>query len=212
MPKQTFFNLKDEKRQKIENTAIKEFATYGFHGARLNNIVQDAGIAKGSFYQYFEDLDDLFIYLIITFTKLKMDTINSELKKHKNENFFSKIAAAQKAGLHFANEMGEEMMRIVDQSIPAKILESEELKVIFKQTEESFYTPLIREALAKREIQGDEDFIYVVISHAGKMINQYLMNKKHTTKLSDILKDEEEFDKAVDLVMNFIKKGLLAAE
>ena len=66
MPKQTFFNLNEDKRKRIEDSAIKEFAEYGFYGARLNNIVQNAGIAKGSFYQYFEDLDDLFLHLIKT--------------------------------------------------------------------------------------------------------------------------------------------------
>ena len=72
MPKPTFFNLKEAKRKKIEIVAIKEFAERGFHGARLNNIVQEAGIAKGSFYQYFSDLEDLYTHLIVTLTRKKM--------------------------------------------------------------------------------------------------------------------------------------------
>lgn len=65
MPKQTFFNLPEEKRQHILEAAINEFAEEGYKGASVSSMVARAGIAKGSFYQYFEDKDDLFCYIVI---------------------------------------------------------------------------------------------------------------------------------------------------
>ena len=59
MPKITFFNLPDEKRQLILDIAIDEFAENDFANVSISRIVARAGIAKGSFYQYFEDKDDL---------------------------------------------------------------------------------------------------------------------------------------------------------
>ena len=53
MPSTTFFNLPEAKRTIIEAAAIREFAAHGFEGAGVNAIVAGAGIAKGSFYQYF---------------------------------------------------------------------------------------------------------------------------------------------------------------
>lgn len=64
MPKQTFFNLPDGKREKIIDCAIDEFAERGYEGASISRMVARAGIAKGSFYQYFEDKEDLYGYII----------------------------------------------------------------------------------------------------------------------------------------------------
>ena len=64
MPKETFYNLDDGKRKKILNAAIKEFTDNELHKARVSNIIKEAAIPRGSFYQYFEDLDDLYYYVI----------------------------------------------------------------------------------------------------------------------------------------------------
>jgi AcrR family transcriptional regulator len=64
MPKETFWNLHEEKRQRIIDLAIAEFAAHDYAVASLSRIVARAGIAKGSIYQYFADKQDLFLYLL----------------------------------------------------------------------------------------------------------------------------------------------------
>jgi TetR/AcrR family transcriptional regulator len=64
MPKSTFNNLPEEKRQRFLELSIEEFADHDFKNASLSNIVARAGIAKGSVYQYFEDKQDLYFYLL----------------------------------------------------------------------------------------------------------------------------------------------------
>jgi AcrR family transcriptional regulator len=64
MPKQTFFNLPEAKRRAILELAIEEFAENDYDAASISRLVARAGIAKGSFYQYFEDKEDLYLYLI----------------------------------------------------------------------------------------------------------------------------------------------------
>lgn len=64
MPTNTFFNLSEEKKDKILKAANKEFARVSLEQASIKNIVEDAEIARGSFYQYFEDKQDLFEYLM----------------------------------------------------------------------------------------------------------------------------------------------------
>jgi TetR/AcrR family transcriptional regulator len=64
MPKPTFLNLPAEKRDSICAVAIEVFLEDGYDNASITQIVARAGIAKGSFYQYFEDKADLFRYLI----------------------------------------------------------------------------------------------------------------------------------------------------
>src|SRR5580698_11524546 len=46
---------KAERRQKILNHARDVFARRGYHEAKIDDIVAAAGIARGTFYLYFED-------------------------------------------------------------------------------------------------------------------------------------------------------------
>ena len=63
MPKETFFNLPEDKRERIIDIALDEFSHFDFQSASISRIVAAAGIAKGSFYQYFADKEDLYRYL-----------------------------------------------------------------------------------------------------------------------------------------------------
>src|SRR5688572_30470951 len=60
MPTVTWWNLTEEKRARIARAAITEFARRGFSSGSMNVIARDAGIAKGSLFQYFGDKLDLF--------------------------------------------------------------------------------------------------------------------------------------------------------
>ena len=64
MAKQTFLNLPDEKKEKVVNALKKEFSRVALKDALVSNIIVDAGIPRGSFYQYFEDIEDAFYYVI----------------------------------------------------------------------------------------------------------------------------------------------------
>ena len=55
--------LKD-KKQVIINAAIKCFAQKGFHATSIQEIVDTAGIAKGSVYSYFKSKEDLLFVAI----------------------------------------------------------------------------------------------------------------------------------------------------
>lgn len=63
MPSHTFFKLNKVKQQKIFNAAAEEFCRVPYEEVSIKNIVKTASIARGSFYQYFTDKEDLFIFL-----------------------------------------------------------------------------------------------------------------------------------------------------
>lgn len=79
MPKQTFFNLPEEKRNKIINISLLEFAQHSYRTASLSRIVEKAGIAKGSMYQYFKDKKELYLYLIDFTTNKKLSYLDRHL-------------------------------------------------------------------------------------------------------------------------------------
>lgn len=48
-----------EKRKLILDAAIRVFAEHGYHGARVGDIAEDAGVAHGLLYHYFASKDDV---------------------------------------------------------------------------------------------------------------------------------------------------------
>jgi AcrR family transcriptional regulator len=64
MPTRTFFDLPEERRERLVREAIVEFSERSFAEASLSQIAQRSRIAKGSFYQYFADKLDLYRWLV----------------------------------------------------------------------------------------------------------------------------------------------------
>lgn len=58
-----FLNLKPEKRDRIINAAISEFAHKGFKNASTNEIVKEAEISKGLIFHYFKNKKQLYLFL-----------------------------------------------------------------------------------------------------------------------------------------------------
>ncbi|KUO74666.1 MAG: AcrR family transcriptional regulator [Clostridia bacterium BRH_c25] len=61
---ESFERITEEKRNKIFESAITEFAEHGFDSANINKIAQNAGVSIGSMYKYFNSKEDLFLTII----------------------------------------------------------------------------------------------------------------------------------------------------
>ncbi|SHJ09811.1 TetR/AcrR family transcriptional regulator [Desulfosporosinus lacus] len=64
MPKRTFNRLDDDKKERVMRAAIEEFQAHGFEKSKIEVIAHNAGVAKGSIYQYFDDKKELFLYSV----------------------------------------------------------------------------------------------------------------------------------------------------
>lgn len=91
MPKQTFYNLKEEKREKIEQALLKEFSNNTFEGASISNIIAEAQIPRGSFYQYFENKEDAVEYISNKYLKKEKEKIYTSLLRNNGDIFKTSI-------------------------------------------------------------------------------------------------------------------------
>ena len=98
MPTKTFFNLPKEKMLRILKAGKKEFSRVPLEKAVIANIAKDAGIPRGSFYQYFQSLEDLFAFIIDYRYGLSKRKFENYLKENNND-----IYEALK--VKFANEI-----------------------------------------------------------------------------------------------------------
>lgn len=113
MPSKTFYNLSQEKQQKIIDASKKEFSNNLYQDVSLNQIIKNSNISRGSFYMYFTDKEDLYFYLLneykANFEKVIIKTLNdnngeifsafenlftllsNNIIKNNNSNFIKKV-------------------------------------------------------------------------------------------------------------------------
>lgn len=64
MASETFHNLNPDKKEKIAQVLKKVFQEKPFPKVTVSEIVEELGIARGSFYQYFADLEDAYFEML----------------------------------------------------------------------------------------------------------------------------------------------------
>ena len=62
--KETFYNLNEEKKARVIDATLEEFALSGYEKTSLDTIISRAGISKGGLYEYIESKEDLFQYAL----------------------------------------------------------------------------------------------------------------------------------------------------
>jgi len=102
LPKETFFNLNKEKKKKIIDSSVLEFANNSFDEAKLSSIIKTAGIPRGSFYQYFEDKSDLYKYLFSHITDAKIKYLEDLLVNPEKLSFLDLFRELYIRGAKFA--------------------------------------------------------------------------------------------------------------
>lgn len=73
--------MAEEKRKRILDACIEEFATKGYEGASTNEIVVKAGISKGILFHYFGSKKNLYLYVIDHAIDYTINKYYSEVEK-----------------------------------------------------------------------------------------------------------------------------------
>jgi AcrR family transcriptional regulator len=63
----TFRRLLPDKKERIYRTAIRLFGEYGYDGLSIDQLCREAGISKGSFFQYFPSKSHLLEFALLIF-------------------------------------------------------------------------------------------------------------------------------------------------
>lgn len=204
MPTDTFFNLSDEKRERIIDAALKEFANRSYHKSRITAIADDAGIAKGSFYQYFEGKKDLFGYIMKLIVKKKFEYINQDMMVNQQKyEFFELLREMYVSGFRFAKD-NPKLVAIGNKVTSNKDL----LREIWGENKDQgsdFFKQLLEVGLAKGELEPSID--KNLISKILTTINYSLVDIIYKDGEFD-LDDEENIMETIDEMIDFIKNGI----
>lgn len=86
----SFEKLPEEKKKKIIDVCINEFSKGGYNNASTNNIVKEAGIAKGALFNYFRNKKELFLYILDYSTDYYVNYMIEKMKVN-NPDLFMRI-------------------------------------------------------------------------------------------------------------------------
>lgn len=172
MPSPTFFNLPEVKRQAITELAIAEFANSDYASASISNLVKQAKIAKGSFYQYFEDKKDLYLYLLDQVTQQKIAYIQAHTPAEVG--FFVHLRALLSTATRFDLEQPQ-LSRLIYRAVFGDLPFREEVLQQTQAATHRLIQPLIATAIERGEIAADINpavamFVISVVSNGLKFL------------------------------------------
>ena len=171
MPTSTFYNLSDEKKDRIFDAALKEFSARTFSQVSLNQIIKNAGIPKGSFYQYFENKEDLYLYLREVASKEMAELLGNISGIDSDADVFEVIMHETREFL----ERGKVKPGYVEAAMLMEIDDSEFIKKIRKSSSNRYVEMLERDkehGLIKPEV--DSKLVVNMISAFS--LNEYFRN------------------------------------
>lgn len=162
MPKETFYRLPDEKRERIMAAAEREFLENSFEAASINRIIKEAAIPRGSFYQYFEDKKDIFLYIVSTHKNEAFGFVESFIKDSDGDVFSFMRKAIDFMISAECSEKVEGMKRIFSQPWVFDMIVSDTMKG--KQEEANTPKGIMFKYIDKNQlnVENDDELIALI--------------------------------------------------
>ncbi|SCZ07475.1 TetR/AcrR family transcriptional regulator [Alkaliphilus peptidifermentans] len=87
MPEQLFYELDIDKRNRIIDAGLREFAEQSYNEASTNRIVKAAGIGKGSLFKYFKNKEDFYFYVLDSLIADLVEDVKDDISSLKGDIF-----------------------------------------------------------------------------------------------------------------------------
>ncbi|KMY54061.1 TetR family transcriptional regulator [Bacillus sp. FJAT-27231] len=205
MPKQTFFHLPKDKRDTLIQAAKKEFSRVPLHEASIANIIKEAEIPRGSFYQYFEGKEDLYYYLLNQISEKNNERFITTLKEKNGDIFEAFIASFQFMIQNHRNQEYKNFFKNTFLNMNYK-MENTLANNIYEENRKNQYLSMIRLINTKNLNIRDER----EIQHVLKIIVSVTFHNLVQVFGKD-LTDEEALKYYVEQ-MELLKRGLYRGE
>ncbi len=158
MPKSTFFKLTEQKQDRLIAAAMQEFAKATFEEVKIAAIIKAAGVPRSSFYDYFEDKEDVYLYLLSTIKKQKQ-LYMAPLFNRESAPFFDSLREFIKAGALFAAH--HPLYEKIAKSFYANTELMQAMLGEDRPNMVSLYEELLLDGIASGELAPDLDASYI---------------------------------------------------
>jgi TetR/AcrR family transcriptional regulator len=193
MPKNTFYNLSDEKKDRIFDAALQEFSTWSFSEASLNQIIKNADIPKGSFYQYFDNKEDIYLYMMEVISNEKAEILNQVKGIDPDADVFEVIMHATREFL----EQGKEKPGYAEAGMRMD-LDNNEIKMKFHKSSTEKFIKMVERDKERGLIKPEVDSELVINMISTFSLQEYYRNGS----------DKERYLKNLGDAIKIIKEGV----
>ena len=186
------------KKEKVIKAAVKLFSEQGYHDTAVSEIADEAGVAKGTVYWYFDSKEQLFWGIILS----ELEFLNEQLKKeleNEQQSSAEKIEAVIRLYLKFFKNGKETAKMIQESSVnPGEYFYNEMYQL--RNEAVSYLAEIIKTGQKQGEFKEDIDCEEVANFILGSIFGSY---NPHAYQLKDI-------EGKVDLVLNILCDGIAA--
>ena len=167
MPKETFLNLTQEKKDNLFQAAYKLFINNKYEDVTIRDLVREANIPIGSFYRYFEDKDDLYIYML----KLGEKKVYDELVAQKECTFSPMmLGTASEELLKRVLTEAEYKFDATFSEVPDQLLQKFYFYEFSKELEDE-YKKNLEKLKEQGKLREDIDFEFLLYIYKTSMFN-----------------------------------------
>jgi AcrR family transcriptional regulator len=106
-----------DRRERILDNASELFAAKGYHGTTIDEIVQATGIAKGTFYIYFDSKEELLVEVIKRLIESTLVKIDRELGSKTEKDFVTRIETKGQEMLQLYLERSELLYMLLGETV-----------------------------------------------------------------------------------------------
>ena len=212
MPKETLLNLAAGKRSLIIEVAIREFADNPYDVASISNIVREAGIAKGSFYQYFEDKQDLYRYLIELGIEEKLNLIQDIPAGDLSGDIFDYFRRLFQAAVIFElKEPG--LARVAHRAFVEEIPFPKMVEEMRRRGPTQLFKPLLTQGIHRGDIspRADVDLAAFILETTFYQFGQYFIKRLKLDEPGvnpDQILGGSEAQALLDNLVRILQKGI----
>jgi len=207
MPNSAFFNLSEDRRNSIISSALEEFSSASYDSASINQICRKTNMAKGSFYQYFTDKLDLYVYIMAHAVDAKLSFFSQALEQFKELTLQEQIRLLFVKGIEFAKEyplyaaLGEQFSREDNETARSAVMKEGEKR------SDTLFVQMIEHSKSKGEIGSDIDTIALsmMLQALNRTVNEYMLDRFGDVSYRHY---DEDAGKLVDSLLYIIFNGI----
>ena len=195
MPTLTFLNLPKEKQDTIIEASIKEFKRVLLKDASINKIIKDANIPRGSFYNYFEDINDLYVYSISKYKQRFVKIFNEALKKTNGDLVETTKAIYDKIVIDCTKTEHKQLMKNIFLNINYNITIKNRIECDMLNDKFKVLELLEKIDKTKLNIKEDEellDIIDIIISVAMHGLIEVFLNNRNPEEIRNKISNQLE--------------------
>jgi len=192
MPKETFLQLKREKREHILRTAAKVLAERGFARTDVAGIARQAGVAKGSLYNYFANKEDLYLHVCRDGMQRSHQAVYGQLDDEKS--IFDQIDHIFRNGFAFAQTHPEYIRLYLNVASAGMERFAEELTLEVEKFTADYLKKLIENGIRDGCVRTDIDvnMTAFLINNLYVMLLVSLVSRHFQIRLNEYLKTDNQ--------------------